>query len=102
MHLILERLELQALQRKVRGPPIREQPLAIGRHEVRHRAATPAVAVQPQAAVHGVNHSIASFRKFGEPLAGGNVRHSGAGGCGYWQLICPSCVAGATGEMLPM
>jgi hypothetical protein len=40
-----------------------EQSLTIGRHEVRHLAPFPDVAVQPQAAIHCVNHPGAAGPK---------------------------------------
>jgi len=41
-----------------------EQSLTIGRHEVRHLAPFPDVAVQPQTAIHRVNHPSAARPKF--------------------------------------
>lgn len=61
---VFQRFELQAVRRNsVRGPVVEKQ-LAICRHEVRHAPSLPHMAVQPQGAVHGVDHSVASFFKF--------------------------------------
>lgn len=41
----------------------RQQSVAVGRYEMRHRATQPDVTVQPEPTVHRENHSIASLLK---------------------------------------
>lgn len=56
---ILERFELQARFGQPDLSTIGEQPLAIRRYEMCHEVTFPAVAVQPEPTVHGVDHSVA-------------------------------------------
>lgn len=53
-------LELQPSLGKPGLGTIRQQPRAIGGDEVRHRTSFPDVAMQPESAIHGVNHSLAT------------------------------------------
>ena len=58
---IFQRLELQPVGRNADGAAVRQQERSIGRDEVCEFAAFPLMTVQPQAAVHRVDHSIAAF-----------------------------------------
>jgi hypothetical protein len=53
---IFQRFELEAGLTEPDGRTKSEQPLTIGRDEVRHLAPFPDMAVQPQTAIHRVNH----------------------------------------------
>jgi hypothetical protein len=53
---VLERLELQSGRRDPYRFAIAQQTLSVGRYQVRHRSALPDVSMQPEAAVHGVDH----------------------------------------------
>jgi hypothetical protein len=71
---ILQRLELETGRPEPDRRAESEQSLTIGRHEVRHLAPFPDVAMQPQTAIHRVNHPGAARPKFlvfrtGRPLA---------------------------------
>jgi hypothetical protein len=73
---ILQRLSLQALVRQTHTATIREQSIAIGGHEMCHTAAKPDMAVEPESAVHRVDHSIAAARELPrETVSGGVVGH---------------------------
>lgn len=61
---ILQRLELETGLPEADPRAESEQSLTIGRHEVRHLAPFPDVAVQPQTAIHRVNHPRAAGPKF--------------------------------------
>jgi hypothetical protein len=61
---ILQRFELETGLTEADRRAESEQSLAIGRDEVRHLAPFPDVAVQPQAAIHRVNHPGAAGSKF--------------------------------------
>jgi hypothetical protein len=61
---ILQWLELEAGLPEPDCRAKSEQSLTIGRHEVRHLAPFPDVAVQPQAAIHRVNHPGTAGAKF--------------------------------------
>ena len=61
---ILQRLVLQPFGWNTDGSPILEQELPVRRHEVRHRPAEPDMAMEPQPAIHGVDHPIAPTREF--------------------------------------
>src|SRR2546426_10635077 len=63
----------------------REQALAVGAHEVRHRLALQSVPVKPNAAVQGEAHPLAAACEL-------------AVGGGYEQEILPSIVAAPRGE----
>jgi hypothetical protein len=58
---IFQRLELQPVGRDADGTAIREQERPVRGHEVGELAAFPLMAVQPQATVHRVDHSIAAL-----------------------------------------
>jgi hypothetical protein len=58
---ILQWLELKPVGRNADGTAIREQERPVRRYEVGELAAFPLMAVQPQATVHRVDHSIAAF-----------------------------------------
>ena len=58
---ILQGLELESVVGQTDGAAIGEQQLAIGRHQVRHPSSLPQVAMQPEAAIHGVDHPIAKL-----------------------------------------
>lgn len=60
---VLERMVLQALGWDADARAPRQQSLTVRGDEVGHRAAHPDVAVQPEAAVHRVNHAVATLRK---------------------------------------
>jgi hypothetical protein len=61
---VFEGLVLQARSRQSDAGSVLEQACPIRRYEMRHRATVPNVAVQPEATVHGVNHSLAPFDEF--------------------------------------
>ena len=58
---ILERLELQPRSGQSDGAPVGEQQLTVHGDQVRHRAPLPDMPVQPEPAVHGVDHPVASL-----------------------------------------
>ena len=57
---ILEWLELQTRLRDARGRSPCHEARTVGGDEVRHGPAFPDVSVQPEAAIHGVDHSVAA------------------------------------------
>ena len=57
---ILEWLELQSPRGESCGASVLEEVFAIGAHQMRHRVPLPRVAVQPEAALHGVEYPIAA------------------------------------------
>ena len=57
---IAQWLELQARRRQSRFGPVGQQSRAVGGHEVRHGAPLPHVPVQPEPAIHRVNHPFAA------------------------------------------
>jgi hypothetical protein len=61
---ILQRLELETGLPEPDCRAESEQSLTIGRHEVCHLAPFPDMAVQPQTAIHRVNHPGAARPKF--------------------------------------
>ena len=61
---ILERLELKLRFGKSHATPVGKQPFAIGGDEMRHGAAEPDVAVEPETAVHRVDHSVLATGEF--------------------------------------
>lgn len=61
---VFERLVLQAFRWQADSRAIREQLVAIGRDEMRHRAAAPDVPMQPQAAFHREDHPLAARCEF--------------------------------------
>jgi hypothetical protein len=60
---ILERFVLQAGTWKTHRASIGDQALAIGGDEVRHWVTLPEMAMEPQAAIHRVNHPLTSQRE---------------------------------------
>jgi hypothetical protein len=60
---ILERMVLEPLGRQSYAITPRKEPLAVGRDQVRHRPTEPHVSMQPETAVHGVDHSVATTGK---------------------------------------
>ena len=61
---VLEGLELESRLRQAHRTTIREQVLPIGRHQMGHRFALPAMAVQPEPTIHGVDHSVTPAIEF--------------------------------------
>jgi hypothetical protein len=61
---ILQWFELQTGRSEPDRRAEAEQSLTVGRDEVRHLAPFPDVAMQPQAAIHRVNHPGAAGPKF--------------------------------------
>jgi hypothetical protein len=57
---VLERLVLQASGGEPHGAPVLEEELAVRGNEMRHPLAPPDVTVQPEAAVHRVDHSLSA------------------------------------------
>lgn len=55
---IFERLELEAIEGETKGAAVVHQALSTGGDQVRHRATSPYVSVQPQAAFHRVDHPL--------------------------------------------
>ena len=60
---VLQWLVLQPFRWNTDGSPILEQELPVRRDEVRHRPAEPDMAMEPQPAIHGVDHPIAPARE---------------------------------------
>jgi hypothetical protein len=60
---ILQRLELKPTRRETDARSIGEQALSVRRHEVSHRTPFPDVTVEPEAAVHGMDHPLATQRE---------------------------------------
>ena len=58
---IAQRFELQATRRNAQGHAVRQQPLAIGTHQMHHGSAEPDVPMQPDTAVHRVDHAVAAL-----------------------------------------
>ena len=61
---ILEWLELEPVFPQTDGSAVIEEELAIGRDEVREAFSLPQVAMEPEATIHGVDHSIAELFEF--------------------------------------
>ena len=60
---ITQRLVLQSRGRYSDRVAVRQQARTIGAHQVHHAFTAPDVPMKPQAAVHGVNHSVAPLYK---------------------------------------
>ena len=88
-------LVLQAVRVEPDAETVRNEEVAIARDEVRHGAAPPDVAVQPETSGHRVHHPVAPPLEL-EPAYGTTGRT-----VDYWQPIRPSFTAGDTGVMLP-
>lgn len=87
---ILERLFLESLVRQPGPAPPREQAFAVRGDKVRHASAEPDVAVEPEAAVHRVDHPVATSREFpGLVVRRALVRHR------------PTIAPGLLAEQLP-
>src|SRR5687767_14746368 len=100
---ILQGLPLQTLVRQAHAAAIGEQQVPVGGHEMSHALAKPHVAVQPEAAFHRVDHSIAAACELpGMAVSGGVVEHGPTKLSSYWQASWPSTVAGAIGGAEPM
>jgi len=95
---IFEWLELQAIGIDADGGAVAQEKVPIGRDEVGERAALPSVSVQPEPAIHCVDHPLAAFVEFSKlrSLARGTSGHP------YWQVTTPATVAGATAAAVPM
>jgi hypothetical protein len=61
---ILERLELKSLGRNSDAASVGEEARSVSRDEVRERSSLPHVAMEPEAAIDGVDHSIAARAEF--------------------------------------
>src|SRR5690242_16250514 len=61
---IFQRLELEPAFRQPHVMSIPEQSLTIRGDQMRHRSSLPDVAVQPEPAVHRVDHSVSTAREF--------------------------------------
>src|SRR5947207_6740849 len=85
---VFERLVLQPRRLESEDRAEREQPLLVRAHQVHHRLPAQSVAMKPHAAVEGEAHPLAAACEF-------TVRR------GYWQVMRPSIVAGATAGALP-
>ena len=57
---ILQWLELQTIRGYAYAFAIGKEKLPVCRYEVRHRPAFPHVSMQPEAAIHRVNHSLSA------------------------------------------
>ena len=55
---ITKRLELQSIDRESGRDPVLDQSLTICRNQVTHPTTEPEVTMQPQSAIHRVNHSL--------------------------------------------
>ena len=67
---ILERFVLKPFGRKSGVSTVREQQIAVGGNEVRHLASLPDVSMEPEAAIHGVDHSLAPRSEFAKEAVG--------------------------------
>jgi hypothetical protein len=57
---ILEGLELEALGGNSGSASVGEEALSVGRDEMRQEPSLPDVPMEPEAALHGVDHSVAT------------------------------------------
>jgi len=57
---ILERLELKSFGRNSDAASVGEEALSVSRNEMRERPTLPHVPMEPEAAIHGVDHSVAA------------------------------------------
>jgi hypothetical protein len=58
---VTQRLELQAFGVEANGASVVDQLRAVGRDEMRHGAPFPNVAMKPEPAGHGIDHSFSPF-----------------------------------------
>ena len=80
---VLQRFVLETRGRQSHGAAVGEQALAIGRDEMGHRAALPDMAMEPETAVHRVDHPLATVVELAiQGFRTGRVapRHTGAPG----------------------
>lgn len=106
---ILERFVLQAGDREANGSAIFDQSLATGGHQVRHGMPFPDVAMEPESALHRVDHPLASQRELaiGRMLERAvavdrSVAHARTTSmANQLQVMRPSRVDGATAEAVP-
>ena len=61
---ILEGFELESLGGNSDAASIREEALSVSRHEVREPPSFPEVSMEPEPAIHGVDHSVATEPEF--------------------------------------
>jgi hypothetical protein len=61
---IAQRFVLEAFRIETEGAADGNQMVAIARDEVRHRISQPNMPMQPKAARHGVDHSLATIFEF--------------------------------------
>ena len=61
---IFQRLKLESFRRNSNNAPVLEQELSIGRNEMRHRVAFPAMSMEPEAPIHRVDHSFPTALEF--------------------------------------
>jgi len=57
---VLEGFELESLRGNSDATPVGEQPFSVRRNEVRERPPLPHMAMQPEAAIHRVDHTFAT------------------------------------------
>src|SRR4029079_11075533 len=57
---VLERLELQPVGRDSDQTPVSEKTLSVSRYEMSERASLPHMAVQPETALHRVDHAFST------------------------------------------
>ncbi len=107
---IAERVELQACLREADASAPAQQAVAIDRHEMGESPTEPEVAMQPEAAVHGVDHAVTTagellplqqergrVARWRDRREGGRVARAA-----HWQATTPSSVAGAGGAIVPL
>ena len=61
---VFEGFVLEALRRETGEGSVLEEPGLVGGYEVRHVSSLPPMAMQPQAALHGVDHPFATRDEF--------------------------------------
>jgi hypothetical protein len=57
---ILQRLELEPVRRQANLSAVPQEPLPIRRYQVGHWRSLPRMPMQPETAIHGVDHSVAT------------------------------------------
>lgn len=105
---ILQWLVLKSGGGKPHAATVLEQQLAVGRHQVRHEAASPDVPVHPEPAVHGEDHSLSAKHELAiravvcfEASVTRGPSHSRSPIADQLQVMRPSSVEGARGEAVP-
>ena len=92
---ILEWLVLKPFRCEADLSSVGEKKSAIGGDEVRQRPAFPGVTMEPEAAIHGVDHPVAPRSKL-------DIARDVATAIGHQlQAMTPSVVAGAIGLFVP-